>query len=76
MSDVKIEKSIPPPEPKASKYPWAEMQPGDSIFLAGKEGRQGGSYAAAARGVTGGGKWTSRAVTEGEIKGIRIWRVE
>lgn len=36
MSQFKIGKGIPIPPaspPIAAKYPWADMEPGDSIFL-------------------------------------------
>ena len=68
-----IEKNVPlPPDPRGrpSKYPFSEMKPGDSIFVASK--------AAAARrasylfGVRHGLEFATRK--EGD--GVRIWRIK
>ena len=86
---VKIDKSMPVPPPyrskgRAAKWPWAEMQPGDSFFAPGYV------HALAQRTVdkeriltVSGGKltmpgtsWATRLVTEAGVRGVRVWRVK
>lgn len=74
---IKIDTGIPLPEPRGriAKYPWREMQPGDSFFVPGKAPSSfGGSKNGACKSIPG-SKWTCRAVTENGIKGVRVWRV-
>ena len=72
-----IEKGIPlakvasPSSPRASKYPWADMEVGDSFLVPGTSvSRLSPSVCSASRRV--GFKFKTRTV-EG---GVRVWRVE
>lgn len=72
-----IEKNVPLPQKAggrtsgSSKYPFVQMAPGDSFFVAGKTLRTFGSTVGAHRKKYG-GKFTCRTV-EG---GVRVWRLE
>ena len=69
----KIEKGIPVPPISygtGNTYPFRQMKPGDSIFVAGPTSRTG-AHAAFWRKTTG-WQFTQRKV-EG---GIRVWRVK
>lgn len=54
------------------RYPWVSMKPGNSFFVPNvkhvsyKNGK-------VAHGTAS--KWATRAVTENNVKGIRVWRV-
>lgn len=71
-----IEKKVPVPPTdrpgRPSKYPFREMVPGDSFFVAGQTVREGASSAARVFAHRSGRKFRTRTV-EG---GVRIWRVE
>lgn len=75
MSEYKIERKIPIPRRSNSvnehsvKYPFRDMEIGDSIFFA-KKGAAKAQNAAAAWGRKNNRTFTSRTV-EG---GVRIWR--
>ena len=75
-SDVKIEKNIPIPEACGGaitrKYPFNEMEVGDSIFIEGRKGSYTPGNAAHNYGKNHGKKFTSRK----ENDGFRIWRIE
>lgn len=75
MSGVVIDKGIPVPAPGNKKYPWREMQVGDSIFLPGKASTRAAGIRQSAKMTAGGGEWTARVVTEGGVTGIRVWRL-
>ena len=70
---LKIDKNVPMPRPDASpvaKYPWRDMEVGDSFFVAGKTMKQfAGIPGSASRKY--GKKFSARSV-EG---GVRVWRV-
>lgn len=74
----KIEKSIPKPTKRQPKYPFADMEVGDSFFV-GETGaaiQSRLSSSAAYRGKKGQGVFTvQKDVTDG-IDGYRIWRTE
>jgi len=72
-----IEKNIPIPGPargKRTKYPFADMEPGDSVLIEGED-TKGPAYQSAkaieynSRGAI---RFTARTVDNG----VRIWRVE
>ena len=71
-----IEKGIPMSSThgrgRPSKYPFREMEPGDSFFVAGQAPRDGASSAARVFAHRKGQKFSTETV-EG---GVRIWRVE
>lgn len=70
----KIEHGIPIPRKASSgrraKYPFADMKPGDSIFLPGKKVNALGSILTPHRRK--GLKFTTRSVDGG----VRVWRVK
>ena len=75
---VKIDKHIPIPPLRVTKYPFPGMAPGDSVFFPGENltDKQHPAYMVARNYVKRHGwRMTLRSVTEGGIKGIRIWRV-
>ena len=67
---IKIDKNVP--MPSAGKYPFGDMDVGDSFFVAGKTAAQMGGTMHFRKPK----KFTTRTVTENGVKGIRIWRVE
>jgi hypothetical protein len=75
-SDVKIEKNIPIPGIRGGaltrKYPFNEMEVGDSIFVEKRKGLYNPGNAAGNYGKTHGMKFSVRKV-EG---GFRIWRIK
>ena len=73
MTDLKVEKGIEPPERKAaSKYPFAEMEVGDSVLDPNASVTEQSSVrtAAIAWGKSNNATFSSKKV-EG---GVRIWR--
>jgi hypothetical protein len=71
----KIEKGIPiPPDPRGrtegSKYPFLQMEVGDSVYLPGK--KSVGSILKYARSKKPELRFTTR--TDGQ--GIRVWRIK
>lgn len=69
---IKIDKNVPIPsaQRKGSKYPWAQMQVGDSFFVPGKA--KGLYQAAKANNI----KITVRTVKEKGKEGVRVWCTE
>lgn len=78
MSDFVIEKNVPIPEaPK--KYPFMDMEIGDSFFAEGTQPTRLNNSTSSARKA--GRRFTMRSVTEEnaegkEVQGTRVWRVE
>lgn len=74
MSGYEVEKGVPLTKAATTtKYPWAEMEPGDSFFVEGGGDRRSVvSSVASARGRRTGEKYTIRKVDGG----FRVWRVE
>jgi len=69
----KIDKNIPSPtEHHSTKYPWMDMEIGDSIFVEGETGI--GPAADSARHWGRNNK--KRLCSRIEGTGVRIWRVE
>jgi len=75
MTEFTIEKGIPLGKIRkrqcGSKFPWKEMEIGDSFFSPRKSGLALKEYS-----TTYGIKLTQRAVVENGIKGYRIWRTK
>ena len=76
---MNIDKSIPVPENAGriggiKKYPFADMQVGDSVFFAGEKiGRRCNPYLAAQQvAIRHGMKFCGRSIDGG----VRIWRIE
>lgn len=80
MSEVKIDKGVPMPGGKGingtSKYPFRDMEVGDSAFFAGSgpSGAEKNSADMWAKYNKNGCRFASRTVTENGVKGVRIWR--
>lgn len=77
---IKIDTGVPMPERgkrgRQNSYPWSEMNPGDSFFAPNKTTNGiGGSISAVHRSHPD-WEFTSRAVTEDGVKGVRVWRVK
>jgi len=75
----KIDKGIPVPAgrttPRTGKYPFASMSVGDSFFVVDEDQKR---VAASAHGWgrRHGAKFRLSQVTEGNDKGVRVWRTE
>lgn len=78
-TEFKIEKGVPIPpgggRPTAP-YPFDKMEVGDSFFTAGEKAQSRISNSAKNYATKKGVKFTTRTVTEGGVKGARIWRIE
>lgn len=73
MSKIIIDKDIPPPENKPgpqTKYPWADMDVGDSFFAEGKSTNHFSTTTKRYRDK--GWKFTTRTVDGG----TRVWRIK
>lgn len=75
MSAIKIEKGVPlPPSRRGwssdAKYPLAEMDVGDSIWLPLRQS------SASARAISRGKKLGFKFTTRGEGDGTRVWRIK
>lgn len=72
----KIDANIPIPPAKAGRppvWPMANMQPGESAFIAGKTITRAANIARLHR-IRKGWQFTCRTVTENGVKGVRVWR--
>lgn len=65
---MKIDKGVPIPNKGKSKYPWGQMEIGDSCFV--PHTVSPGTYMRYAPF-----KFTQRTVTEHEVQGTRVWRI-
>ena len=78
--DIKIDKDIPMPEKGGGgvrkTYPFADMQPGDSVFLPlKKNGANAALRSARKRGeIPTEWQWVREDRTEDGVEGVRIWR--
>ena len=71
--EIKVEKGIPiPPTSNRGKYPWLQMEVGDSFFAPGRKTSQIGSCYNRIVGKT----FRSRTRIENGVKGVRVWRIE
>jgi hypothetical protein len=69
---MKIDKNIPiPTEKRRSKYPWIEMEVGDS-FLVARELKASIRSLVSVKNTAGKEKFTYRTTQDG----IRVWRIE
>ena len=71
---MNIEKGIPIPyfAGSATRYPWDEMDVGDSMFAPKPTSL---ASAATLAGKRRGWKFSARTVTENGVKGTRVWRI-
>lgn len=70
--EITIESGIPIPQNagRPARYPFAAMRPGDSFFVPGKK-------SVSVPKKDEGGRWyATRRVTEADVDGVRVWRVE
>lgn len=79
MTGITIQSGVPIPPPQRTRrrkyrYPFQDMQPGDSIFVPGA--RAAHLHQTARRNTAGTGwRFTTRAVAENGVAGARCWRV-
>ncbi len=66
-----IDKDVPLPVPagRTAKYPWAQMQVGDSFFIPGMTMKNFGGTA-----YTAGKKLGHKYVVRAQDDGLRVWR--
>jgi hypothetical protein len=73
---IKIDKGIPAPVggigPKR-KYPFAEMEVGDSFFVPGISSREISNVACHALGK---GRYNTQTLVENGVRGARVWRTK
>lgn len=75
-SEFKIEKGVPVPLGRhnrggACKYPWNEMEPGDSFFVPGRALRNFNIVAPANR------RYAPKRFVARTVKGgVRVWRID
>lgn len=70
---IKIEKNIPMPS-LSSKYPFADMQVGDSVFFDNEPAGSQSKPVIAARNF--GSKNDMKFLSRSEGAGVRVWRVK
>ena len=85
MSEFKVEKGVPVPPivrkgvTHKTKYPWREMEVGDSFFVPCRDGRDvrgmQRSFSGKKRAAHYGIRTKTRQSTENGVLGIRVWRV-
>ena len=75
----KVEKGVPIPVARRGtekKYPFSDLEIGDSFFVSGKlVVTFSGQVSTAAKRMPG-RRFTARTVTENGIKGVRVWRTK
>ena len=76
---IRIDSDISLPSPKGGagvvKYPFRQLEVGQSFFVPGKtQADLSGSIGAARRAM--GRKFATRRVTEDGVTGTRVWRLE
>ena len=78
-TQFKIDKGIELPKRKAPvshrKYPWDELEVGDSFFIPKKKIVGIGNIRLAAEKRLN-RKFSGRSVVEHRVKGVRVWRTE
>ena len=75
----KIDENVPlPPQNRGrkSKYPFYELEVGQSFFVPDEFKKKITGYIGYARKCLPKRKFTARSVEEGEDKGIRVWRIK
>lgn len=72
----KIDKGVKMPKDNKAKYPWKELDIGDSFFVPLTDcGFNSLRNQASSRGAPLGWVFKARAVTENGVEGTRVWRV-
>ena len=74
---IKVEKGIPLPRSNASKYPWKDLEIGDSFFCPGKKISQVNATMCPID-YRGKRKFAARTRTleDDNEEGVRIWRIK
>lgn len=75
----KIEKNVPAPERAYNAYPFiGELEPGDSVWIECKDGRDVRNLrnAVFARGRYYKIKFVTRSEKKGRKNGLRVWRIK
>lgn len=73
---IKVEKGVPLPSSHGGPlYPWADLDVGDSFFVAGKSSSSINTSLTWANRKAPVQRFVSRTVTENGVKGVRVWRV-
>jgi hypothetical protein len=73
---IKIEKNIPSPDSRtATRYPLAEMEPGDSFFVQAKTEREKVIIRTAITRAKQRSKAVGTFITRSVDGGIRVWRI-
>ena len=70
-SNIEITKGVPTPRGRKSKYPFRDMEVGDSFFAPGSSVI--GIHGCARRHRPM--KFTCRSIVENGVAGIRVWRI-
>ena len=67
-----VDKGVPMPcRPTGKKYPFEEMEVGDSFFVRGETARINPAYWGKKLNV----KFATRFVVENNVRGTRVWRI-
>jgi hypothetical protein len=79
MSEIKIDKGVPVPpltQGRRMKYPFRQMEVGDSFFVPGVKTSSG--FSGCLHGVRKSTGWTftCRSRVEDGVQGVRVWRIE
>lgn len=76
---IRVDRGIPLPETRnvgrKGKYPWRQMQPGDSFFVANAPTNRLGACARSFRRTRPNTDFTARKVVENGVQGVRVWRI-
>jgi hypothetical protein len=65
---IRVDRGIPMPAPHARKYPWKELEIGDSFLMGGKPRQVAHAVSRASRAYKR--KFSYRKTSEG----VRVWR--
>lgn len=79
MAQIKIDKGIPIPERRThTKFPFADMEIGDSFFVPAKQTKMStlAARVSVARKRHAPRSFLLAKVTEKKIEGTRVWRIE
>jgi hypothetical protein len=77
MTRFRIDKGLPAPSGRSGrppKYPFRELEVGDSFFVEGDPRKLSGSVLGCAKNIVG-KRFSSQKTTHNGKPGIRVWRV-
>lgn len=75
MTDIKLDTNVPLPTVVSFKYPFDDMNIGDSFFVPGTEAIRKLRGAASYHARKSSAKYSVRTTEEGDNVGARCWRV-